>query len=118
MTDATRQRLFGAGTAFDDPVVVGAAVAVPAVLALAGAVIFLLRRSGRLGPKASAELFLRWKSWCWLSALMLAAILLGAAWVMAAVCLLSLLCYREYARATGLFREKTVSLVVVLGIVA
>src|SRR5919201_5872228 len=47
---------------------------------------------------------------------MLVPVLLGAAWVMAAVCPLSLLCYREYARATGLFREKTISLVVVLGI--
>ena len=37
---------------------------------------------------------------------------------MAAVAVLSLLCYREYARATGLFREKTVSLVIVLGILA
>jgi phosphatidate cytidylyltransferase len=118
MTEATRQRLFGASTAFDDPIVVGAVIGVPAVLALAGAAIVLLRRSGRLGPKAAAELFLRWKSWCWLSALMLAAILLGAAWVMAAVCVLSLLCYREYARATGLFRDKAISLVVVLGILA
>ncbi len=38
MTEATRQRLFGISTAFDDPVVVGAAVAVPAGQALAGAV--------------------------------------------------------------------------------
>jgi phosphatidate cytidylyltransferase len=49
---------------------------------------------------------------------MLAPVLLGAAWVMAAVCVLSLLCYREYARATGLFRDKTISLVVVLGTLA
>jgi phosphatidate cytidylyltransferase len=35
-----------------------------------------------------------------------------------AVGILSLLCYREYARATGLFREKAVSLLVVLGILA
>jgi phosphatidate cytidylyltransferase len=118
MTEATRQRLFGARTAFEGPVVVGAVIGVTAALALAAVVIFLLRRSGRLGPKAAVELFLRWKSWCWLSALMLGAILLGAAWVMAAVCVLSLLCYREYARVTGLFREKTVSLVVVLGTLA
>jgi phosphatidate cytidylyltransferase len=42
--------------------------------------------------------------------------LCGAAWVMLAVCLLSLLCYQEFARATGLFREKSVSISVVLGI--
>jgi phosphatidate cytidylyltransferase len=47
---------------------------------------------------------------------MLGPILLGAVWVMAAVVLLSLLCYREYSRVTGLFREKTISAVIVLGI--
>ena len=35
---------------------------------------------------------------------------------MVAVAVLSLLCYQEFARATGLFREKLISLVVVLGI--
>jgi two-component system cell cycle sensor histidine kinase PleC len=35
---------------------------------------------------------------------------------MLAVTLLSLLCHREYARATGLFREKFMSLLVVVGI--
>jgi phosphatidate cytidylyltransferase len=34
------------------------------------------------------------------------------------IALLSLLCYREYARGTGLFREKLISFVVVLSIVA
>ena len=29
---------------------------------------------------------------------------------------LSFLCYREYARITGLFRERTISLIVVIGI--
>jgi phosphatidate cytidylyltransferase len=37
-------------------------------------------------------------------------------WTILGIGLLSLLCYREYARATGLFREKTISLMVVLGI--
>jgi phosphatidate cytidylyltransferase len=45
-------------------------------------------------------------------------VLLGAAWTIAGVLILSLLCYREYARATGLFREKLVSLVVALAIFA
>ena len=30
--------------------------------------------------------------------------------------MLSLLCYREYARITGLFRERTISFIVVIGI--
>src|SRR5262249_20685928 len=49
---------------------------------------------------------------------LLAPILLGAAWTILGVGALSLLCYREYAHATGLFREKVISLVVVLGILA
>ena len=48
--------------------------------------------------------------------LLLAPILLGAFWTILGVGILSLLCYREYARATGLFREKVISLVVTLGI--
>src|SRR5262249_18768588 len=55
-------------------------------------------------------------SWLWLVALLLTPILLGAFWVMLAVLALSLLCYREYARVTGLFREKVISVVVILGL--
>ena len=47
---------------------------------------------------------------------MLIPIVLGRLWVIGAVGLLSLLCYREFARATGLFRERLMSLIVVIGI--
>ena len=57
-------------------------------------------------------------SWLVLVPVLGVPVLLGAAWTMAAVTLLSLFCYREYARATGLFREKFISLLVVLGILA
>src|SRR6266545_3935025 len=43
-------------------------------------------------------------------------ILAGAFWTILAVVTLSFLCYREYARITGLFRERTISLIVVIGI--
>ena len=45
-------------------------------------------------------------------------ILLGAFWTIAGVALLSVLCLREFARATGFFREKLMNLLVVLGILA
>jgi phosphatidate cytidylyltransferase len=45
-------------------------------------------------------------------------VLLGAAWLIGVVFVLSLLCYREFARATGLFREKLISALVVLGTAA
>jgi hypothetical protein len=43
---------------------------------------------------------------------------LGAAWSLLAFSLLSLLCFREFAGATGFFREKLMSLLVVVGILA
>src|SRR5262249_32072374 len=73
---------------------------------------------GWIDDKLRAELMLRYRSWLVLTPLLLAPILLGAAWTILGVGVLSLLCYREYARATGLFREKTISLVIVLGILA
>jgi phosphatidate cytidylyltransferase len=49
---------------------------------------------------------------------MVAPILLGAAWVMVAVAILSWLCVQEFARATGLFRDYSIMLVVGLGVFA
>src|SRR6185369_14283833 len=89
---------------------------VAVVLVLTGGAILALRLTGRMTGKPYTELFVRWRSWVLLSLILIAPVLAGVAWVMAAVCLLSLLCYREFARATGLFREKAISVAVVLGI--
>ena len=91
---------------------------VASLLLLTPVVIWLLVRLGRINEKLRAELMLRYWSWLVLTPLIVVPILLGAAWTILGVGILSLLCYREYARATGLFREKAVSLVVVLGILA
>jgi phosphatidate cytidylyltransferase len=116
MSERVREHLFGFQHAFDHPIVTAAVAIIVAVLVASAAAIALLYRLGRIDRVQFTSVMARWRSWLWLSLLMLVPILLGAAWVIAAVCLLSLLCYREYARATGLFREKTISLVVVLGI--
>jgi phosphatidate cytidylyltransferase len=118
MTDATRRRLFDPSGAFDHPVTVGVVAAVAGILVLAAAVVFLLRRSGKIGDKLYRELVDRTRSWGVMAPLIVGPVLLGAAWVVAAVFVLTVLCYREFARATGLFRERTVSVVVVLGILA
>src|SRR5262249_11698541 len=102
--------------AFDHPVTVGVTAALGVVLAADLAALWWLSRPGRTSEAARRDLLPRLRSWAVLAPLMLVPILLGAAWVMAAVCLLSLLCFQEYARATGLFREKKISAVVVLGI--
>jgi phosphatidate cytidylyltransferase len=116
MNEATRERLFGFQHAFDAPVVTAVVVLIGVVLAGTYVVMTLLRRTGRIGTQPYDKVMTIWRSWLWLAPMLLVPILMGAAWVMAVVCLLSLLCYREYARATGLFREKTISLVVVAGI--
>jgi phosphatidate cytidylyltransferase len=116
MNEIVRQRLFGFDQAFEHPVTPWVVGLILLILALSGAAIFLMRQTGRIADKTFQELFLRWRSWLILTVVLLAPILLGAWWVMCGVCLLSLLCYQEFARSTGLFREKTVSIAVVCGI--
>ncbi len=112
----SRERLFGCGHAFDSPVTLAVTLAIVGTLVAFGVLLLVLRGRARPGPKLWEELYLRWKSWCWLAGLLLAPILLGAAWTIAAVAVLSLLCYREYARTTGVFRERLISVVVVAGV--
>jgi phosphatidate cytidylyltransferase len=116
LTPETREHLFGWWTAFDHPFVCGVMLAICVVLAASGVAIQLLKRSGRVNATLYQELWLRWKSWLWLTLFMAVPILLGAAWVIAAVLVLSLLCFSEFARATGLFREKLICGMVVLGV--
>jgi phosphatidate cytidylyltransferase len=112
----TTERLFGTRTAFHDPFVADAALAVAVLLALTPIAIALLATTGKAKDKLLKDLWQRWFSWLILAPLIVVPILLGAAYAMLAVGILSLLCCREYARATGLFRERAISVVVVLGI--
>jgi phosphatidate cytidylyltransferase len=117
VTAETSERLFGTQSAFDDPLVVYAALAVAALLAVTPVVIVVLAKSGKANDKLLKDLWDRWQSWLIIAPLMSVPILLGAAYAIIAVGILSLLCYREYARATGLFRERAISIVIVLGII-
>src|SRR5262249_9715467 len=114
----TADRLFGWRHAFDHPVTVALLLGIGAVLLAAPLAFVALSRAGVIDEKLRRELWLRYLSWLVLVPVLGAPVLLGAAWTMAAVMLLSLFCYREYARATGLFPEKFISLLVVLGILA
>jgi phosphatidate cytidylyltransferase len=118
MSPEARERLFGANHAFDHPVTVVVTVALASLLLLTPVVIWLLVRLGRIDAKLRAELMLRYWSWMVLMPLIVVPILLGAAWTISGIAILSLLCYREYARATGLFREKAISVMVVVAILA
>lgn len=103
-------------TAFAHPVTVLIVFATAGTLALAAAVIGALTLTGRGSPGFRRELWLRLGSWCVLLPLMLGPVLAGREYTVLAVTLLGLLCYREYARATGLFRDRVLSAVTVLGI--
>jgi phosphatidate cytidylyltransferase len=117
LNPATRERLFGYQHAFDQPVTVGIVCAVVVVSLVAPLLLWLLFRRGRINQSQYDGMMKTYKSWLIIIPLMGIPVLLGAAWTIAAVAILSLLCYREYARVTGLFREKAISLMVVAGIV-
>ncbi len=116
MDPVSSSRLFGYEHAFDHPVSVIVVIIIGVALAITPLCIYLLAVTGRITPEHRRELVTRYLSWLVIAPVLLVPVLLGAAWTIALVGVLSLLCYREYARATGLFREKAISLVVVAGI--
>jgi phosphatidate cytidylyltransferase len=117
--DATsKERLWGYNHALDTPFVRGFLVGLALLLAIAPLCLWLLQVTGKTGPERRRELWARYRSWLLLAPLIVGPILLGAAWTMAAVGLMSLVCYREFARATGMFRQPAISSLVVLGILA
>ena len=116
MTAQTIHRLFAVRDALHAPlvlpVIVGLAVvltAFPIALAVAG---------DRVASPMRRELWDRYRSWLVFIPLMFVPVLLGAAATIAAVGLLGVLCHREFARATGLFRHPATSATVVAGIAA
>jgi phosphatidate cytidylyltransferase len=113
---ATWDRLFGFRHAFDEPVVVFIICALGLGLAIAPFAILLLDRAGRLGAPLKSDLWRRYFSWLAMIPLVVVPVLLGAAWTILAVVLLCLLCFREFAAATGLFRERLMTVLVVVGI--
>ena len=116
MNPVSRDRLFGYEHAFDDPVTAAVTIGLAAALLLAPLCILGLDRLGRLEPSMRDELWRRYRSWLVLVPLIVVPILLGACWTILGIGLLSLLCLREYDRATGIFRDPRITSVLVLGI--
>jgi len=112
----TRERLFGYRHAFDHPVTLWIAVALSAVFVVVPLLFLVLDRAGKLTAKSRSELWQRYLSWLIIVPLLMLPILAGAFYTIVGLTLLSLLCYREYARATGFFRERLMSLQVVVSI--
>ncbi len=114
MTAQTLDRWFAVRNAVEDPLVRGVLVGLAVVLTVFPVALAAAR--GRVAPGLRRELWDRYRSWLIFIPLMFAPVLLGAAATIAAVGLLSVLCYREFARATGLFRHTATSATVVAGI--
>jgi len=112
----TQERLFDPRHALDHPVTVGIVAAVVLGLVVATVLVRILKHAGRINDATYRELLARTRSWYVLVALMLVPILLGAAWVCGFFLLLSLFCFREFARATQLNTERTAMLSVYLAI--
>src|SRR6516162_7980965 len=94
--------------AFDQPFVWAVAAGVGAGLLIAPVILFWRTRS-KVGWR-------RYGSWLALVLGLMIPLLLGAGPMIVAVGVISLWSYRDYARGTGLFREKLISLAVVLAI--
>jgi phosphatidate cytidylyltransferase len=118
MNRQTFDRLFGVKYALDSGVVRISILAIACAFFIAPIAFITLRKAGKIPDKQSDELWKRYRSWLILVPMMMIPVLLGAFWTIMAVGALSILCYREYARATGLFRERLTSLLVALGILA
>jgi phosphatidate cytidylyltransferase len=101
---------------FADPVARWGAAAAGAALIVAPLLTVVLDRLKLLGAKTSKDIWTRYLTWLVLAPVLLGGVLLCRASAIGVVGLISLLCYREFARATGLFREKAMSAIVVAAI--
>ena len=114
----TWDRLFGYGHAFDEPAVAVIVSILGIALAITPLAILFLDRTGRLRSDLKDGLWRRYLSWLVIVPLVILPILLGAAPSLVLFTVLSLLSFREFAGATGVFREKLMSLLVVIGILS
>lgn len=85
---------------------------------LATAAMLLLTVLGRVSERTRRDVWVRLGTWLVIAPAMLVPVVFCPGASMLAICVVSLLCYREYARATGLFRYHTLSVLVVVGIVS
>ena len=86
------------------------------LVVLALIIIFSFSGLKKINGETFQELKARTLTWAWLTPLMILPLLAGAALTMLEIVVLSILCYRESARETGVFRHYVISFAVILGI--
>ena len=112
------ERLLNFRQSMDEPVVVLIVGLLILLLSVTPLIIFMLDRLVGFDPALRHDLWRRYVSWLIMVPIILVPVLLGAAWTILAVAALSLLCFLEFVAATGLFREKLMCLLVVVGILS
>lgn len=101
--------LFSAKGALSHPVTQLTVGIVVGALILAPVSTFILTRLRTISDHTRKDVWRRYYTWLALVPLIMGPVLYCPATAMAAICIASLLCYREYARATGLFRFHVLS---------
>jgi len=108
----TRSRWFDPSGAFDDPVTVIVVSMIAGLLLVSGVAVLVMGRGSN--SELTREIRVRTLSWLVIAPAVVVPILLGALWAAMLLLALSLLMYREFARATGLFRHRLISLIVIV----
>ncbi|MFT5467683.1 MAG: phosphatidate cytidylyltransferase [Verrucomicrobiales bacterium] len=112
----TTTRWFDPRVVLDSPATLWTGVGIVSGLVLACIIVAVLARLKKIGPERLRELVLRLKTWAILIFAIGLPIMLGSFWTILGVLVLSILCYREFARVTGLFRNYAVSAMTVAAI--
>jgi phosphatidate cytidylyltransferase len=109
-----RTRLFDPTVAFEHPATATLLIAIGVVLVIPPVIFGLGALLGFIPAKVRLDVWRRYLPWLVIVPVMGIPIMLGAFWTILAVATLALFCFREYARATGLFRDKLVSYLTLL----
>lgn len=109
-------RIWDFQNAFQSPMVGYITTTVACLLVLAPILIAILSRLGVTNSEKTSELYRRTFSWFFLCVLIFIPVLTGPVPTILMVTLLSYLCFYEFARATGLFRERIISTIVIIGL--
>lgn len=117
MNPETLQRWFDPRPALET-FPVACAIGIVILLAVAAGITAFLGATGRISAERRKELADRIRTWSILVVAIFVPIYLGAFWTILALLFLSIFCYREFARITGLFRNYIVSAAAILGILA
>lgn len=110
--------LFDTTHIFDHPVTRIGVIAAGAALLITPVVNVILIKTKLLGTLTGADVWKRYFTWLGLAPVLIATLLACPASAIAAVTVLSLLCNKEFTKATGQFRERVLAAIVIIGITA